>query len=72
MTTNNLKERFIASINDNDCGHHHRDYESAEKCVRQTIRRAKRGEVFYGSDFAKRLNLNNEVAIWIKRRLIAR
>jgi hypothetical protein len=71
---NNVIEVFQSSINDNDCRHGHRTFEAAMKCARTTIRRARRGEKFYGSDFAAKINPKNEdeVAIWIRRHLIAK
>lgn len=71
---NNIQEVFEAAINDNPCGHGHKTFDAAEKCVRRTIRRAKRGQKFYGSDFAAKLNSkkDEDVAIWVRRHLIAK
>jgi hypothetical protein len=70
----NIQEVYEAAINDDPCGHGHKTFEAAEKCVRRTIRRAKKGQKFYNSDFAAKLDPKNDedVAIWVKRHLMAK
>lgn len=71
MGSNNVREYFIAALNDDPCGHAHRTFAQAEECVKKTIRAAKRGEKFYNADYAKRCDVNS-ADIHVKRRLVAR
>jgi hypothetical protein len=49
-TRNNVRQYYSATFCGTRCGHHHRDFASAERCAKKTMNAAKRGHRFDNSD----------------------